>query len=111
MGIVLHVTQRLSMAVVATMLVVACSTGVDPGVEDQVARDVAPAVSDAELRDLVQSKLDANPHLESLRITVDVREGVVSLTSGENTTEDQRDLAVLLAKQVRGVSDVVDTMR
>ena len=52
----------------------------------------------------------ANPILRELDITMETLEGVVYLRS-DKTNQEQRELAVKVAREVRNVVDVADQMK
>ncbi len=68
-------------------------------------QDAKDAVSDAWVDGSVETALMFNSHLNNFEIETDVKDGVVTL-SGAVETDVDRDLAVEIAKGVRGVKSV-----
>ncbi|MDD3765341.1 MAG: BON domain-containing protein [Nevskiales bacterium] len=68
-------------------------------------QDAKDAVSDAWVDGSVETALMFNSHLNNFEIQTDVKDGVVTL-SGAVETDVDRDLAVEIAKGVRGVKSV-----
>ncbi len=102
----------------ATILALLLVTAPACGNETTRSADQNPSASrptivrtDTEVSRLVKTRLEANPYLAPLQIEVETNDGVVSLRSTHDTTEDERELAVLLARHVTGVRYVVDVMR
>lgn len=76
---------------------------------DSTGDRVAGAVDDAAVTTKVKAALLAEPGLRSMDIHVDTKDGVVTLT-GSPDTAASRDRAVVIARNVAGVKDVVDQM-
>jgi osmotically-inducible protein OsmY len=70
---------------------------------------VASATDDAAVTTKVKAALLAEPGLRSMEIHVDTKDGVVTLTGSPDTAAN-RDRAVVIARNVAGVKDVVDQM-
>jgi hyperosmotically inducible protein len=64
---------------------------------------------DASITAAVKSKLAADTTVGGLKIDVDTKEGVVSL-SGPVKTQDQKDTAERIARETSGVKDVQDNL-
>ena len=75
--------------------------------EASAADRVENAVGDAGITTEVKTKLLADSTVSGLKIDVDTEDGVVML-SGTVKTQAEKDQAVLLARQVGGVKDVMD---
>lgn len=69
----------------------------------------ACAQSDAGITTSVKSQLAADELVKANRIDVDTQNHVVTL-SGEVRSADEKDKALSIARQTRGVSDVVDQL-
>jgi hyperosmotically inducible protein len=67
-------------------------------------------VDDAAITAKVKAKLLADSTVGGLKIDVDTKEGVVTLTSNSMKSQSEIDQAVRLAKQVDGVRDVVSNL-
>jgi hyperosmotically inducible protein len=67
-------------------------------------------VDDAAITAQVKAKLLADSVVGGLKIDVDTKEGVVTLTSNKMKSQSEIDQAVRLAKQVDGVKDVVSNL-
>ena len=74
----------------------------------QVAHTTEDAVSDAWITTKVKTSLLYSKNVDGLDIEVDTKNGVVTL-SGTVDSNAERDLAVELARQVRGVKKVETT--
>lgn len=70
---------------------------------------IASATDDAAVTTKVKAALLAEPGLRSMEIHVDTKDGVVTLT-GTPDSSAVRDKAVVVARNVTGVKDVVDQM-
>ena len=66
-------------------------------------------VTDAGITSEVKAKLLADPDVAGLRIDVDTRDRVVTLT-GTVATQAEKSEALQLARQVKGVADVTDKL-
>ncbi len=66
-------------------------------------------VSDDRLYDQVRIKLSGDPVAKGGAFTVDVKQGVVTL-SGTAETQQQKDRAGKLAKKVKGVKQVINKL-
>ena len=75
-----------------------------------LAFTVACSQSDAGITTAVKSKLAADDTVKAYKVDVDTQNKVVTL-SGDVDTPAQRDQAVLLARNTKGVTDVIDRMR
>lgn len=67
------------------------------------------AFSDTEITGSVKTKLLADDMVKGLRIDVDTRDGVVTLT-GEVKSQAEKDQALKLARETEGVKSVTDRM-
>jgi len=68
-------------------------------------RTVGEAVDDAGITISVKSRLLDDPQVKGLQIDVDTRDGVVFLT-GEVGSDEERQQAIQLARDAKGVRDV-----
>ena len=75
-----------------------------------LAFTVACSQTDAGITTAVKSKLAADDSVKAYKVDVDTQHKVVTL-SGEVDTQAQREHAVMIAKQTKGVSDVIDQLR
>ena len=75
-----------------------------------LAFTVACSQTDAGLTTAVKSKLAADDTVKAYKVDVDTQNKVVTL-SGDVDTAAQRDQAVLIARNTKGVADVIDRMR
>ena len=75
-----------------------------------LAFTVACSQSDAGITTAVKSKMAADDTVKAYKIDVDTQNKVVTL-SGEVDTPAQREQAVLIARNTKGVSDVIDQLR
>jgi osmotically-inducible protein OsmY len=73
-------------------------------------KTVGDTVDDATITAQVKTSLLNDPQVAGLRIDVDTFKGVVTL-SGAVKSPAERDKAVTLARQVKGVSDVKSTLQ
>src|SRR5687767_1715447 len=71
---------------------------------------VACSQSDAGITTAVKSKMAADDTVKAYKVDVDTKNKVVTL-SGEVDTQAQREQAVLIARNTKGVSDVIDQLR
>ena len=76
---------------------------------DSTSNRMASAADDAAVTTKVKAALLAEPGLRSMEIHVDTKDGVVTLT-GTPDSAANRDRAVVIARNVAGVKDVVDQM-
>ena len=88
----------LAVTLLAPLFVAACGKSVGETIDD--------ATSTAQIR---SSRLN-DPQVAGLKIDVDTFKGVVTL-SGAVKTAAERDKAVALARQVKGVTDVKSTLQ
>lgn len=100
---VVNVVDQLS---VAPEPEVAPTTGIG---ETAVDPDVAASASAAGITSAVKTKLLADPDVSGLRIDVDTRDRVVTLT-GTVRTQAEKSKAIRLAREVDGVRDVTDRL-
>lgn len=99
-------------AVVVPLMVSGLFAGAcDRHVADSHGPADAAGLSDAQITAAVTRKFEENPNLAALQISVRTSNGVVRLRADRDSTEDQRELAVLLARQVPGVRDVDASMK
>ena len=75
-----------------------------------LAFTVACSQTDAGITTAVKSKLAADDTVKAYKVDVDTQNKIVTL-SGDVDTAAQRDQAVLLARNTKGVTDVIDRMR
>lgn len=73
---------------------------------EQAATD-RMSVTDAGITTEVKTRLLADPDVSGLKIDVDTENGVVMLT-GTVKTQAEKDEALMIARQVSGVKDVMD---
>ncbi|MGH9347947.1 MAG: BON domain-containing protein [Vicinamibacterales bacterium] len=76
----------------------------------EAADRAGAVVTDAALTSAVKAKLLADPAVAGLRIDVDTRNGVVTLT-GDMASSAEADEAIRLARTTEGVRDVVNRLR
>jgi hyperosmotically inducible protein len=74
------------------------------------AQTVGTVATDAAVTTAVKSKLLADPDVGGLKINVDTKEGVVTLT-GNVATRAEADQAVKIARATDGVTRVVDNLK
>src|SRR5262245_12684322 len=75
-----------------------------------LAFTIACSQSDAGLTTAVKSKLAADDMVKAYKVDVDTQNKVVTL-SGEVDTSAQREHAVMIARNTKGVVDVIDQLR
>ena len=75
-----------------------------------LAFTVACSQTDAGITTAVKSKLAADDMVKAYRVDVDTQNKVVTL-SGEVDTAAQREHAVMIARNTRGVASVIDQLR
>lgn len=75
-----------------------------------LAFTVACSQTDAGITTAVKSKMAADDTVKAYKIDVDTQNKVVTL-SGDVDTSAQREQAVALARNTKGVSDVIDQLR
>ena len=75
-----------------------------------LAFTVACSQTDAGITTAVKSKMAADDTVKAYKIDVDTQNKVVTL-SGDVDTAAQREQAVLIARNTKGVADVIDQMR
>ena len=75
-----------------------------------LAFTVACSQTDAGITTAVKSKMAADDTVKAYKVDVDTQNKVVTL-SGEVDTQAQREHAVLIARNTKGVSDVIDQLR
>jgi osmotically-inducible protein OsmY len=76
----------------------------------QAARDAAPVVADAGITAAVKTRLLADPDVAGLRIDVDTKDKVVTL-SGNVATAAQIAEAERIARETTGVARVVNNLK
>jgi hyperosmotically inducible periplasmic protein len=76
---------------------------------EEAARDTANATADAGVTAAVKTKLLAETTVGGLKIDVDTRAGVVTLTSTVRSAAE-RERAVAVARETEGVKNVVDKL-
>ncbi len=80
-------------------------TGAKQSAPSRAAEDAGDAISDAWITTRVKSSLLYSRNVDGLDITVDTKDGLVTL-AGTAATTAERDLAVEIAKDIRGVKRV-----
>ena len=75
-----------------------------------LAFSVACSQSDAGITTAVKSKLAADDTVKAYKVDVDTHNKVVTL-SGDVDTSAQREHAVMIARNTKGVADVIDQLR
>ena len=75
-----------------------------------LAFTVACSQSDAGITTAVKSKLAADDTVKAYKVDVDTQNKVVTL-SGDVDTSAQKEHAVVIARNTRGVADVIDNLR
>ena len=85
------------------------STATPSTTDSQPMDKVASVTDDTAVTTKVKAALMAEPGLRSMEIHVDTKDGVVTLT-GTPDSSANRDRAVLIARNVAGVRDVIDQM-
>jgi anionic cell wall polymer biosynthesis LytR-Cps2A-Psr (LCP) family protein len=75
-----------------------------------LAFTVACSQSDAGITTAVKSKMAADDTVKAYKIDVDTQNKVVTL-SGEVDTSAQREQAIVIARNTKGVADVIDRLR
>lgn len=73
------------------------------------ANEAAKALDDAALTAKIKAKMALDDHVKALRIDVDTKEGVVTLT-GRVRSADERSRALRLASETVGVRGVHDNL-
>jgi hypothetical protein len=68
------------------------------------------AMDDSEITAKAKAALLAEPGMQSLKITVVTKDGVVTLTGASDTT-DNKDKATKLIKQIEGVKSVINNLK
>lgn len=77
---------------------------------DQPGSQVGVVGHDSQITAAVRAIFRADPFLREANIKVDTLEGIVTLES-DDTSRHQRELAVLVSREVTGVLGVVDRMK
>ncbi|HKA35203.1 MAG TPA: BON domain-containing protein [Thermoanaerobaculia bacterium] len=85
------------------------ATGEQPGMSGQAGAPSNQPVTDAAITAAVKSKLLADTTVGGLKINVDTKDGVVSL-SGPVKSQAEKDTAVRIARETSGVRDVQDNL-
>lgn len=75
-----------------------------------LAFTVACSQTDSGITTAVKSKMAADDTVKAYKIDVDTQNKVVTL-SGDVDTQAQHDQALLIARNTKGVADVIDRMR
>lgn len=88
----------LAVTLLAPLFVAACG------------KSVGETIDDAAITAQIKTSLLNDPQVAGLKIDVDTFKGVVTL-SGAVKTAAERDKAVSLARQVKGVTDVKSTLQ
>jgi hyperosmotically inducible periplasmic protein len=77
---------------------------------DEKSEKAGIALDDAEITTKVKSAIYSEPGLKTLRISVDTKNGVVTLTGSVNSQADF-DRTRVLAESVGGVKEVLNTLQ
>jgi len=93
----------------ATILLLAI-TLLAPLVVSACGKSVGETIDDGAITTQVKTSLLSDPQVAGLKIDVDTFKGVVTL-SGAVKTAAERDKAIALARQVKGVTDVKSTLQ
>ena len=91
--------------VVSVVDMIAARRASGSGDAPEPERTIGEAVDDTGITITVKSRLLDDPQVKGLRIDVDTRDGVVYLT-GSVGSESERDKAIQLARDTKGVRDV-----
>jgi osmotically-inducible protein OsmY len=75
----------------------------------EAAQRVDERISDAALTTRIKSKMALDDHVDAAAIDVDTRDGVVTL-EGRVQSDEERQRAVRLAEETKGVTSVVDRL-
>lgn len=94
-----------ALAVVVLLGVAGCQTYLD----DAASRTPGEVTDDVTIHTLIKTRLLRDEEVRGLRINVDVRKGVVTL-SGKVRSEVERQRAVEVAKAIPSVVRVVDNL-
>lgn len=95
--------------VVDNLSVAPTSAEAAPPPGGQPSSSVGQAVDDATITAAVKSKLVADTVVGGLKIDVDTKDGVVTLT-GPVKSQNEKDTAVRIARETSGVRDVHDNL-
>ena len=90
-------------------LTVAAPKAAEAGTPPGEGTSLGQKVDDATITASVKSKLIADPTVGGLKIDVDTRDGVVTL-SGPVKNQTEKDTAVRIARETNGVKDVQDNL-
>ncbi len=77
---------------------------------DEKSEKAGIAMNDVEITTKVKSAIYSEPGLKTLRISVDTKNGVVSLT-GSVDSQAEFDRSRALAESVEGVKEVINTLQ
>lgn len=94
-----------ALAVVVLLGVAGCQTYLD----DAASRTPGEVTDDVTIHTLIKTRLLRDEEVRGLRINVDVRKGVVTL-SGKVRSEVERQRAVEVAKAIPSVVRVIDNL-
>jgi len=94
-----------ALAIVLLLGVAGCQTYLD----DAASRTPGEVTDDLTIHTLIKTRLLRDEQVRGLRINVDVRKGVVTL-SGKVRSEAERQQAVEIAKAIPSVVRVVDKL-
>lgn len=86
---------------------VGAEVGYIAGQEDQTAGEV---INDQWITTKIKTKFAADLEVSALRIDVDTKDGVVTL-SGVVRSQREADKAILIARETKGVKKVIDKLR
>ena len=84
--------------------------GASGGTDANGNRTAGQVVDDAAITSAVKAKLLADPQVGGLKIDVDTKDGVVTLTSDRMNSSAEIDAALRIAKDTNGVKDVQNRM-
>jgi hyperosmotically inducible protein len=73
-------------------------------------RTMGTVIDDAAITTAIKSKLLADPHVGGLKIDVDTKDGVVTLTSDGMNSQAEIETAIQAARGTNGVKDVLNRM-
>lgn len=84
--------------------------GASGGTDANGHRTAGQVVDDAAITSAVKAKLLADPQVGGLKIDVDTKDGVVTLTSDGMNSSAEIDAALRIARDTNGVKDVQNRM-
>ena len=119
----MNIINHLKFITISILLTVAISACEEPGTAEtagkkldesieqagdkikDTADKVGVVIDDTEITSKVKAAIFAKPGLDTLKISVDTKKGVVTL-SGDVASSEHSDMAKALAKEVSGVKEV-----